>query len=167
MKKFWFSNFCRGSVSDNVNSSPPLWLFLAKPFLSSSTSIYWTRGKIICKGKKHFFPRGRKKKKLQSPCLDLQRKNGFSLEEVPPELMFSYPKSPNKLNSDKFIAKKYLLLKETGSLISWSLSYIELLLLGWFLASTTCINGLHFYLFTFTSAIAYLILVYLHIHQTR
>lgn len=80
----------------------------------------------------------------------------FFLEEVPPELTFCHPKSPNELNTDKFVVKKYLILKKTGSFISCSLSYIELLLRGWLLASATYIKGLHFCLFTFTSAIALL-----------
>lgn len=56
-----------------------------------------------------------------------------------------------------------------GSFISSSLTSIMaswMLLVGWLLASATCMEGLHFSLFTFTWAISYLFEVYLHIHQT-
>lgn len=48
----------------------------------------------------------------------------------------------------------------TSNMASW------ILLVGWLLASATCMEGLHFSLFTFTWAISYLVEVYLHIHQT-
>lgn len=82
----------------------------------------------------------------------------------------SSPKSPNYLNTNKLIVKKYLPIKKWAALFpevcltSWQ---VELLLVGWLLASATCMKGLHFSLFTFTSAISYLAEVYLHIHQTR